>query len=94
MAKRRFLKKDINYVTGELFSEILVCRLYIPGTDKEQADVLMTRVLDMQDDFLARAQRPDGKDNKTLVKEYYRKLRVDLQTSVNAIATEIGTLTK
>lgn len=94
MAKRRDLKKDINYVAGELFSEILVCSLFIPGTNKEKADVLMTRVLDMQDDFLARAQRPDGKDNKTLVKEYYRKLHVDLQTSVNAIATEIGALTK
>ena len=32
--------------------------------------------------------------NKTLVKEYYRKLRVDLQTEVDAIANEIGELSK
>ena len=37
---------------------------------------------------------PDAKDNKTLVKEYYRKLRVDLQTEVDAIANEIGELSK
>jgi hypothetical protein len=48
----------------------------------------------MQDEFIRRAGTPDAKDNKTLVKEYYRKLRVDLQTEVNAIANEIGELSK
>lgn len=90
MATRRDLKKDISYVAGELFSEVLVCKMLVPGTDKEKADKLMTRILDMQDNFLSRAQRPDGKDNKVLVKEYYRKLYVDLRTEINAIANEIG----
>lgn len=94
MAKRRILKKDISYVAGDLFSEVLICKLYIPGVDQEKADVLMTRVLDMQDEFIKRAHRPDGKDNKALVKEYYSKLRVDLVTEVNAIAAEIGELSK
>lgn len=94
MAKRRILKKDIGYITGELFFETLVCKLYIPGTDQEKADVVMARILDMQDEFVRRANCPDGKDNKTLVKEYYRKLKIDLQTEINAIATEIGGLNK
>lgn len=94
MAKRRILKKEIGYVAGELFSEVLVCRLFIPGVEEEKADVLLTRILDMQDEFIRRAGSPDGKDNKMLVKEYYRKLRVDLQTEVNAIANEIGELSK
>ena len=54
----------------------------------------MTRILDMQDEFVRRASHPDGKDNPALVKEYYRKLRVDLQTEVDAIAAQIGELNK
>lgn len=92
MAKRRILKKEISYVAGELFTEALVCKLYIPGVDQEKADVVMGRILDMQDRFIARAGRPDGKDNKALVKAYYRKLRVDLQEEVDAIANQIGEL--
>lgn len=92
MAKRRNLKKDIGYVAGDLFAEALFCKLYIPGVEKEKADILLSRILDMQDDFIRRANRPDGKDNKTLVKEYYRKLWLDLQTEVDAIATQIGEL--
>lgn len=94
MAKRKDLKKDINYIAGELFSEVLMYSLYIPGTDKEKADTLMSRILNMQDEFLSRAQRPDGKDNHALVKEYYRKLRVDLETEIDAIGGEIANLKK
>lgn len=94
MAKRRILKKEIGYAAGELFMEALVCKLYIPGVDQAKAEALMTRVLDMQDDYVARAGRPDGKDNKALVRAYYRKLRADLQAEVNAIADEIGALSK
>lgn len=94
MAKRRILKRDICYVAGDLFSEALVCKLYIPGADSEKADKVMARILDMQDEFIRRADCPDGKDNKKRVKEYYRKLRADLQAEVNAIAAEIGELSK
>ena len=94
MAKRRILKKDISYVAGDLFTEALVCKLYIPGINQEKADVVMARILDMQDEYVRRANRPDAKENKALVKEYYRKLRADLQSEVNAIATEIGSLSK
>lgn len=94
MAKRRILKKEISYVAGELFSEVLVCKLFIPGVEEDKADALMARILDMQDEFIRRAGSPDAKENKTLVKEYYRKLRVDLQTEVNAVADEIGVLSK
>ena len=94
MAKRIILKKEIGYAAGELFLEVLVCKLYIPGVDQEKADVLMTRVLDMQDEYIRRANRPDGKDNKTLVKAYYTKLRADLQQEIDSIAAEIGELSK
>lgn len=94
MAKRRILKKSICQVTGELFSEALVCKLFIPGTDQEKAEAVMARILNMQDDFIRRTGHPDGKDNPTLVKEYYRKLKVDLQTEVDAIAAQISELNK
>lgn len=94
MAKRRILKKDISYVAGDLFAEALVCKMFIPGVQQEKAEALMARILDMQDDFIRRAQRPDGKDNKKLVKEYYRRLSADFQTEIDAIGAEIEALSK
>lgn len=94
MAKRRILKRDISYVAGDLFTEVLICKLYIPGVEQAKAEAVMSRIFDMQEEYIRRASCPDGKDNPVLVREYYNKLRVDLQTEVDAIATEIGELSK
>ena len=90
MAKRRILKKDISRIAGDLFSEVLVCKLYIPGVDQEKADALLTRILDMEDDLICRA----GKDNPQLVKAYYRKLLADLQKEADEISDGITALSK
>ena len=60
----------------------------------DKAEVLMTRILDMQDEFAKRANRPDAKENKKRVKEYYSKLIADLQAEINSIGTEIAELSK
>ena len=36
MANKRTLKKEINYVAGELLSECLCNKYLIPGTDAEK----------------------------------------------------------
>ena len=41
MASRKVLKKNVNYIAGELFAECLMNSLYVPGTDKKKADELM-----------------------------------------------------
>lgn len=94
MAKRRILKKDISYVAGDLFTEVLICQAFVPGTEQEKADSVMSRILQMQDEYTRRAQRPDGNGDRKHVKEYYRKLRADLQAEVDAIGEEIASLSK
>lgn len=51
MASRKVLKKNVNYIAGELFAECLMNSLYVPGTDKKKADELMAEILKMQDEF-------------------------------------------
>ncbi len=94
MANKRVLKKTITYLTEDLFTEALICKLFVTGVDQEKLDRLMTRILNMQDEFIKRASRPDGKDNKTLVKEYYNKLKVDLRTEFDSIVQELEDLCK
>ena len=94
MASRRLLKRDISYISGVLFSDTMMARLLISSIDQAAAEVLMTRILDMEESFLGRASHTDAKANKALVKEYYKKLKVDLQTEVASILEELDKLTK
>lgn len=89
MASKRLFKKEIGYITGELFLEATLLKLSMQKVDDEALDKLMTRILDMQDEYLARANNPDGKDDVKLVKQYYKKLREDLQQEIDAIIEEL-----
>ena len=80
MASRRQLKKNVNYIAGELFTECLVNSMFIPGTDKEKADELMNEILKMQDDFICRVSHTEP----GIVKGVYKKFRQDFNAKVNA----------
>lgn len=88
MASRRILKKNINYIAGELFTECLVNSLYVPGTDKQKADGLMTKILGMQDEFISRISHTEPGN----VKGFYKKLRSDFNAQVDEIIDEMGKL--
>lgn len=88
MAKRRELKKNVNYIAGELFTECLINCTFIPGTDKAKVDELMAKILQMQDEFLSRISHTEPGN----VKGFYKKFHADFNAKVNEIIEEIGKL--
>ena len=88
MASRKELKKNINYIAGELFTECLVNSLYVPGTDKQKADELMAEILKMQDEFISRISHTEPGN----VKGFYKKLRADFNAKVDEIIDAMGKL--
>ena len=88
MASRKELKKNINYIAGELFTECLVNSLYVPGTDKQKADTLMAEILKMQDEFISRNSHPEPGN----VKGFFKKHRTDLNSKVDEIINAMGKL--
>lgn len=85
MANKRNLKKEINYITDELFSECLFNRLYMPGSNKTKCDELMAKITHVQENLLSRVNHPDGKDNPKLVRKHYQKIIADLDQTINEI---------
>lgn len=88
MASRRNLKKSVNYIAGELFTECLVNSTFIPGTDKKKADELMTEILKIQDEFISRISHTEPGNAKV----FYKKFRTDFNTKVDEIIEAIGKL--
>lgn len=88
MASRRELKKNVNYIAGELFSECLINSMFIPGTDKAKADALMADILSMQSDFVSRISHTEPGN----VKGFYKKLRTDFNAKVNEIIDAMAKL--
>lgn len=88
MASRRELKKTVNYISGELFSECLINSMFVPGTDKAKADQLMAEILKMQDELISRISHTEPGN----VKGFYKKFRSDFNAKVNEIIDAIAKL--
>lgn len=88
MANRRDLKKNVNYIAGELFQECLVHSMFIPGIDKTKLDEVMGSILVMQDEFLCRINHTEPGN----VKNFYKKFYADFNQKVNEIIEAIEKL--
>lgn len=88
MASRKLLKKNVNYIASELFMECLVHSLYVPGTDKQKADTLMGKILEVQNEFLSRISHTEPGN----AKGFYKKFHEDFNAQIGEIISEMDNL--
>lgn len=91
MANKRTLKKEINYIAGELLAECLFNKYYVPGVDTDKLDELVGKIANIQDDFLCRVSANGDKDPKK-VKVYYKKLRADFDKTIDGVFEDLAAL--
>lgn len=88
MASRRKLKKNVNYIMGIIFTDCLISSMYVPETDKEKADKLMTEIMNMHQEFISRISHTEPGN----VKGFYKKFRSDFNDKMNEIFEAMGNL--
>lgn len=91
MASKRKLKKVIKFVTTELVSEIYILSFF-KEVNETKLDELVSKAMDINNQFVSRISHSDGKDDPKIVKAYFKKLREDWGNSVKELADEIGKL--
>lgn len=89
MANVRLIKKDVNRITAELFTEILFRSVYIASTDTTKMQELTDRIFTMHDTFVARARMKKDTKDKKKVKAYYKEFWQDLEKEVISIGDEM-----
>jgi hypothetical protein len=92
MASRRKLKKTIKFVSSELITDIYFRCLLSKNVEEQKVDSLVVNVMELNREYVLRANRPDGKDNPKLVKTYFQKLFSDWQLAMEKVIKEIESL--
>lgn len=92
MASRRKLKQTIRFVSSELINDIYFNCLLSKDIDALKVDIVTEKVMVLQQEFILRANHPNGKENPTLVKAYFRKLFSDWQIAMEKVLKEIDSL--
>lgn len=86
MAKRRELKKAINFLCGELFAECVAITHYQKPTPQADIDNVMTSILNLQDDMLSRVSHVEPGMRPSV---FFKKLRTDLVAQTDDIVEQI-----
>ncbi len=92
MASRRKLKKTIQFVTSELITDIYFRCLMSKDIEDTKIEALVIEIMALNNEFILRANRPDGKENPTLVKAYFRKLFSDWKIAMENTIKSIESL--
>lgn len=84
MASRRFLKKQINEVCGELFADCVALKMCEQCAD-EIVNQAMAEILQLRLEFVARISHTE----KGSVRLFYKKLREEFTAQAEAISRKI-----
>lgn len=94
MASIRNLKKSIHIISNELFSEGLYLQWFGESNNPEKVNEILTKILEKQGEFLARANHPNGTNNKKIIKTYYQNLISEINTHITEIMEGLEALQK
>lgn len=84
MASRKQLKKSIKLVTSELFTDCIALSLCKQG-DSETLDTLMTEVIALNADYVARLSHVERGSERL----FFKKLREEFTEKVNDLSERI-----
>ncbi|MDR0754420.1 MAG: hypothetical protein LBF04_03425 [Prevotellaceae bacterium] len=93
MAKLRNLKKDIDYLISEVLSDCYSLAYLYPDK-REKSIEIINEVVDFRNKMFERTNKPDGKNDKKLVRTHYKNISKDLLTGVDEFFKRISELTK
>ena len=85
MASKRNLKKDINYLTYELLAECFTYQYFHKDLKQDATQKIAKDILDNRNDLVNRINHVVGKDDPKLIKEHFKKVRMDFEKSVKSL---------
>lgn len=89
MAKRRDLKRQINYICSDLLAEVMATGLYGAKESKEAVDDLLTNVIITRNDFIKRISHPEP---GLPARAFYKALIKDFNAQVSDLIDKLGTI--
>lgn len=88
MANKRDLKKDINYVLGDIIEEVYMWELENPGKDSKSGEAIIDEAITSFDSFMARANERKLENPK----KHFKSLRDDLEKTAKALVKKVNAL--
>ncbi|SHI69968.1 hypothetical protein [Aquimarina spongiae] len=88
MANKRDLKKDINYVLGDIIEEVYAWELENPGKDNKAGEAIIDEAIASFDGFI---ERMNDKKVENASK-HFKAIREDLEKTAKGLLDKVNSL--
>lgn len=93
MAKRRELKKDVDYLVTEVVSDCYTYMLLNGDKNRDKAVEIIESILKMRNEVIRKINTPGKKDAKAN-RAYFKELHREILEGVDSCFTKLSELTK
>jgi len=88
MANKRDLKKDINYVLGDIIEAVYVWEYSNPEKDTKKSEAVIDQAIATFDDLIEKVNKRDIENKKT----HFKSINLELEAKGKALIDQINKL--
>ena len=88
MANKRDLKKDINYVLGDIIESVYVWELENPEKDTKKSDAIIDEAISVFDDLIAKVNDKSVENKKI----HFNAINKELETKGKSLIEKVNKL--
>lgn len=88
MASVRNLKKDINFVIGDIIEAVYLWELSSPGQPTKESEAIIDEAIVTFDELMKKVNQKDVENKK----EHFRQINKQLETSAHQLVEKINSL--
>lgn len=88
MANVRNLKKDINFVLGDIIEAVYLVEMTSTGAPTEQTNALIEEAIASFDNLMTKVNAKDVENKKA----HFKQINIDLEETANQLITKINEL--
>ncbi|MBT8394841.1 MAG: hypothetical protein HKO81_02055 [Flavobacteriaceae bacterium] len=88
MANKRDLKKDINYVLGDIIEAVYVWELSNPGKDTKKSETIIDEAINVFDDLIVKVNDRSVENKKA----HFKSINQELEKKGRALIDKINKL--
>ena len=88
MANKRDLKKDINYILGDIIEAVYIWELSNPEKDNKKAEKIIDEAIETFDDLIAKVNDKNVENKK----KHFKAINQELETRGRGLIDKINAL--
>ena len=88
MASKRLLKKDVNYVFGDIIDAAYIHQMANPKEDPAKSEAIVDEAIQNYDELITKINRRDVENKK----KHFNEIQSDLETKARTLVEKLNAL--